>query len=487
MQVPHRGTRGGEKARKRQFFEVSDQVRSAQRNLFRTVPWRRIEYSESTPALSQAFTAIAANPNDPSEPGWVVVATFNAALLAHLPAQQAGAPGGAAHSAPEADDDQPDPDAAAHDDQVDIGQDAEEAAPPDQAEPELEVPPRAPTEEELITLDHQILDDHLDIHDTGAEGQVQVGAEGQVQPGAVLEGAASGAPGEPGAEEEEQPEQDEYVEVEIDTPEGSIYSPLAPEEVEEEPEEEAASSSAYPAPTGRGPLSSRVPLVLKPALGVYPTVRIDSTGIWIRYSGPLSQPEPLTGAAPSAPAAEEEDPLYFEGDPYELLCTRCAGGSTLGRWPYKAHRRRRVNEIHRCSRRCFPGLLPPLRQELLNLCLYHYPFLQNPKVMRSVLGGLAVRQAEPKVAEARQMQSEYVEAVGQELLQLTATPRLKLRPLGPEPLGRALGLLPLPVLPWPVAPYLAEPLQCVGAQLGVPARHGAYHPYLSQCEVVLQA
>ena len=64
------------------------------------------------------------------------------------------------------------------------------------------------------------------------------------------------------------------------------------------------------------------------------------------------------------------------------------------------------------------------------------------------------------------MQSEYVEAVGQELLQLTATPRLKLRPLGPEPLGRALGLLPLPVLPWPVAPYLAEPLQCVGAQLG---------------------
>ena len=45
---------------------------------------------------------------------------------------------------------------------------------------------------------------------------------------------------------------------------------------------------------------------------------IDATGIWIRYSGPLSQPEPLTGAAPSAPAAEEEDPLYFEGDPYEL-------------------------------------------------------------------------------------------------------------------------------------------------------------------------
>ena len=51
---------------------------------------------------------------------------------------------------------------------------------------------------------------------------------------------------------------------------------------------------------------------------MYPTVRIDSTGIWIRYSGPVAQPEPLTGAAPSAPAAEDEDPLFFEGDSYEL-------------------------------------------------------------------------------------------------------------------------------------------------------------------------
>ena len=66
------------------------------------------------------------------------------------------------------------------------------------------------------------------------------------------------APGGPGAEEEEQPEEDEYVEVEIDTPEGSIYSPLAPEEEEQELEGEA-SSSAFPAPTGRGPLSSRDP------------------------------------------------------------------------------------------------------------------------------------------------------------------------------------------------------------------------------------
>ena len=102
MQAPYRGTRGGEKARKRQFFEVSDQVRSAQRNLFRTVPWRRIEFSEATQALSQAFAAIAANPNDPTEPGWAVVATFNTALLAGCcaPGAPAAAPLGAGRTRP---------------------------------------------------------------------------------------------------------------------------------------------------------------------------------------------------------------------------------------------------------------------------------------------------------------------------------------------------------------------------------------------------
>ena len=266
----YRGTRGGEKARKKAFYEDSDSAKNAQRRLFPRVPWRRVDWSEATAAMTQAFQQIAATPTDPALPAWQIVAQFNAALLPHLPAPQAAAAAGAAEGAPGADpagDDQPDPDAAAHDDQVDLADQAQKAPPPDQdatAEaPELEVPARAPTEEEEIVLDHaQTLDEPDALSDTGAEGQVQVGAEGQAQPSAVLEGAASGAPGEPGAEEEEQPEQDEYVEVEIDTPEGSIYSPLAPEEVEEEPEEEAASSSAYPAPTGRGPLSSRVPWFL---------------------------------------------------------------------------------------------------------------------------------------------------------------------------------------------------------------------------------
>ena len=323
MQPAHyRGTRGGEKARKRLFYEDSDSVKNSQRHLFPRVPWRRVDWSEATAAVITAFQQIAAAPTDPTLPAWQIVAQFNAALLPHLPAPQVAAVAGAADGAPEeapAGDGQPDQDAAAHDDQVDIQEEADQAAPPDQdaaAEaPELEVPERAPTEEEEIVLDHaQTLDD---LNDTADEGQVQVGAEGQVQLGAAPEGAALGAPDGQGAEEEEQPVEDEYVEVEIDTPEGSIYSPLAPEEEEQELEEEA-SSSAFPAPTGRGPLSSRTPLVLRPASSVYPTVKIDSTGIWIRYSGPLSQPEPLTGAALSAPADDQEDPLYFEGDPYDL-------------------------------------------------------------------------------------------------------------------------------------------------------------------------
>ena len=288
----YRGARGGEKARKKAFYEDFDSVKNAQRRLFPRVPWRRVDWSEATAAVVQAFQQIAAAPTDPTLPAWQIVAQFNAALLPHLPAPQPAAVAGAAVGAPEAnpaDDDQPDPDATAHDDQVDLADQAEEAAPPDQDDtaeaPELEVPERAPTEEEEIVLDHaQTLDEPDDLDNTGAEGQVQVGAEGQVQvgaegqvlQGAVPEGAALGAPGGPGAEEEEQPEEDEYVEVEIDTPEGSIYSPLAPEEEEQELEEEA-SSSAFPAPTGRGPLSSRTPLVLRPASGLYPAVRIDST------------------------------------------------------------------------------------------------------------------------------------------------------------------------------------------------------------------
>ena len=275
MQPAHyRGTRGGEKARKRLFYEDSDSVKNSQRHLFPRVPWRRVDWSEATAAVITAFQQIAAAPTDPTLPAWQIVAQFNAALLPHLPAPQVAAVAGAADGAPEeapAGDGQPDQDAAAHDDQVDIQEEADQAAPPDQdaaAEaPELEVPERAPTEEEEIVLDHaQTLDD---LNDTADEGQVQVGAEGQVQLGAAPEGAALGAPDGQGAEEEEQPVEDEYVEVEIDTPEGSIYSPLAPEEEEQELEEEA-SSSAFPAPTGRGPLSSRTPLVLRPASSVYP-------------------------------------------------------------------------------------------------------------------------------------------------------------------------------------------------------------------------
>ena len=61
QQVHHRGTRGGEKKRKRAYFESSDAVRADARRLFRGVPWVRVDYPDATPALVQAFAQIAAN------------------------------------------------------------------------------------------------------------------------------------------------------------------------------------------------------------------------------------------------------------------------------------------------------------------------------------------------------------------------------------------------------------------------------------------
>ena len=89
MQQPHhRGTRGGEKARKRAYYESSDAVRADARRLFRGVPWVRVDFSDATPAFVQAFSQIAANPGQPNHPAWVVVAGFNAALLPHLAKRQ---------------------------------------------------------------------------------------------------------------------------------------------------------------------------------------------------------------------------------------------------------------------------------------------------------------------------------------------------------------------------------------------------------------
>ena len=96
----YRGTRGGEKARKKAFYEDSDSVKNAQRRIFPRVPWRRVDWSEATAAVVQAFQQIAAAPTDPTLPAWQIVAQFNAALLPHLPAPQPAAVAGAAVGAP---------------------------------------------------------------------------------------------------------------------------------------------------------------------------------------------------------------------------------------------------------------------------------------------------------------------------------------------------------------------------------------------------
>ena len=68
------GHQGAKKARKRAFYESSDAVRAEQRRLFRSVPWIRVHYPDATPALIQAYEQIAANPGDPTDPAWIVVA-----------------------------------------------------------------------------------------------------------------------------------------------------------------------------------------------------------------------------------------------------------------------------------------------------------------------------------------------------------------------------------------------------------------------------
>ena len=86
--------------------------------------------------------------------------------------------------------------------------------------------------------------------------------------------------------------------------------------------------------------------------------------------------------------------------------------------------------------------------------------------MRSVHGDLAAKLAGLKVVEEQQMQSGCAKVAVQGPLGPVATPRLKLRPLEPELRDQALELTPLNLKPLPVVPCLAEPLQCVGAQLG---------------------
>ena len=99
IRPPYRGTRGGEKQRKRLFYQLVDQVRGIFRQLFPRATWVRIEFGSNTPQLQQDLESIVANPNDGLNPAWHSVAAFSPTLRRFIPA---GAPQGAANPPPPA-------------------------------------------------------------------------------------------------------------------------------------------------------------------------------------------------------------------------------------------------------------------------------------------------------------------------------------------------------------------------------------------------
>ena len=327
---PYRGTRGGEKQRKRIFYQLLDQVRTIFRQLFPRASWVKIDFSYSSPALVAALESIVSNPDDALNPSWQAVARFSTSLRRFIPA---GAPQGAANPpAPaaeeDAEEDQPSnepgqasgepaaPEGGAPEEEDTTGIAGAEPAPiaADQAaiDPELAHPPPADSEQPDLD-DANFADPALDA--ALLEEGVTVG-EGVVQE----EGAALGAPGEPAiinlAQEEEAPEQDDYVEVEVDSDTLSIYQPLPPSDDEEDVVIEEPSNAAAPAPVGSGSLSSRSPLVLRPRQPGYPPVRIDREGTWAKIGGPLAQPEPVHPPPAVAPDLPEFPRKAV--DPYTL-------------------------------------------------------------------------------------------------------------------------------------------------------------------------
>ena len=105
----YRGTRGGEKQRKRLFYQLVDEVRGIFRRLFPGATWVRIEFASSTQALPSDLESIVANPHDALNPAWQSRAAFSPTLRRFIPA---GAPQGAAQppqqaTEEEAEEDQP--------------------------------------------------------------------------------------------------------------------------------------------------------------------------------------------------------------------------------------------------------------------------------------------------------------------------------------------------------------------------------------------
>ena len=330
IRPPYRGTRRGEKQRKRLFYQLVDEVRAIFRRLFPRATWVRIEFSSNTQALQAALESIVANPQDGLNPAWHAVAAFSPTLRRFIPA---GALQGAAVPPPpaaeeDAEEEQPDNEPGQASGETLPPQAPEEGAPSGIAEeepasaaaveaaadPELQHPPADSAEPDLADANAEAEEGDLD-NALAEEGVSAAAAEGVVLEG----GAAAGAPGVGDAQEEEPLEQDEFVEVEVDSDTLSIYQPLPPsddEDLHAEPSSSAAAPAAHsPAPVGSGSLSSRSPLGLRPRQPGYPPVRIDREGTWERIGGPLAQPEPVHPPAPEPafPSFQHE-----AADPYSL-------------------------------------------------------------------------------------------------------------------------------------------------------------------------
>ncbi|CAE7488650.1 unnamed protein product, partial [Symbiodinium pilosum] len=233
----YRGTRGGEKQRKRLFYQLVDEVRGIFRRLFPGATWVRIEFASSTQALPSDLESIVANPHDALNPAWQSRAAFSPTLRRFIPA---GAPQGAAQPPQQATEEEAEEDQPANEPGQASGERCSRKRLKKAAtDPELEHPPAGDAEPDLADVGAE--DGDLDIA-PAEEVVLAAAAEGIV----LEEGAALGAPGVGNAQEEEALEQAEFVEVEVDSDMLSIYEPLPPYD-HEDLSAEPSSSVAAPA------------------------------------------------------------------------------------------------------------------------------------------------------------------------------------------------------------------------------------------------
>ena len=144
------------------------------------------------------------------------------------------------------------------------------------------------------------------VDDEVSSSQPTVSVEEHVAPESAVEDV--GVAHQEGGEEEEL-DQDEEVKSEPE----SIYQPLRPgsgsPRSRSPPGDPKASSSSRLSARGQ-------PLILHPPTKAFPTVRIDSSGVWVRQSGPPSVPVAITDPHPQNEG--ETSSQEFSGEEHEL-------------------------------------------------------------------------------------------------------------------------------------------------------------------------